>query len=289
MTLLSIFANSMFGQNLTEEIAKKACNCVEKDTSTSMDSKVTNCISTVIASDMQNNAKDMFDIQKLRQRLFDIKVKVYSSCEFVVLAQQKARENIYQGSKSDKAMQEFRKGNEFLLKNEYAKALPFFHKAVEQDSNFIEALDHIALCYRRTNDLTKAETYYKQSIKVEPKGQTAIQNLAIVYSNQNKPQQAIEQYQALLTVDMSNPEGYFGIARILVENNSGLDKALDLTNSAINIYTITKDPNLKDGLLIKGLIYYFTDDKKNAKKCLEEAKSKGAEIPAEIIKKLKIK
>ena len=73
-----------------------------------------------------------------------------------------------------------------------------------------------------------------------------------------------------------------------MENNTKLDKALELTDKALNIYRITKDPNYKDGLLMKGLIYYYSKDNKNAKKFLEEAKLKGVEIPAQLIKELKI-
>jgi tetratricopeptide (TPR) repeat protein len=93
----------------------------------------------------------------------------------------------------------------------------------------------------------------------------------------------------LMESDLSNPEAHFGIARILLENNSKLDKALSLTDNALNIYRITRDPNYKDGLLMKGLIFYYLKDNKNAKKYLEEAKIKGVEIPAQLIKELKIK
>lgn len=289
LTLLAFTVNVSFGQNSIEEVAKKSCECIEKDTSNSIESKVQNCVSGIYTKSPLMNAKESFDFQKLRQILYDIKVQVYSECEYVILKQKEEREKIYKPTESSAATDEYRKGNEFLNKDSYEKALPFFKKAIELDTNFVQALDHTALCYRRTGDFKNAELYYKKSLQVEPKGQTAIQNLAIVYSSQNQPQKALEQYQKLITLDMSNAEGYFGIARLLLENNTNLDKALDLTNSAIKIYQVTKDPNLKDGFLMKGLIYFFSNDKKNAKKYLEEAKSKGAEIPTEIAKKLKIK
>lgn len=155
--------------------------------------------------------------------------------------------------------------------------------------NFVEAFDHIALCYRNKNDLENAEFYYKKSLQIEPKGLTAVQNLAVVYSHQNKPQQALEQYKHLMMADMSNPEAYYGIAHLLLENNSNLPKALEYTDIALNIYRVTNDFNYSDGLFMKGLIYYLSNDTKNAKKYLIEAKSKGAIIPAEIAQKLKIK
>ena len=292
-TFLFFLVHVLVGQNTIQDIAKQACSCIEKDTTILMQSRVQNCVSSIYAKNAQMNAKVLSDITKLRQTLSDIKFKVYTECEYVVLEQKEARELIYQGSKSDKASSAFKKGNVFLVKQEYEKALPFFKTAIEQDTAFIEALDHLALCYRHIGDLKNAEDYYKKSLKIEPRGQTAVQNLAVIYSIQKIPEQAIVQYQALLEADLSNPEGYFGIARVILEINSdkkaSLEKALELTDIALNIYRITKDPNLKDGLLLKGLIYYFLNDEKNAKKYLEEAKSKGVEIPAEIAKKLKIR
>ena len=288
-TFFVLFSHFLTGQNFVQDMAKQACSCVEHDTSASIEKKVQNCMSANIAQNAQKMPKDAFDVTKLQSLLFDIKMKVYTECEYVILKQKEEREKIYHGSSSDKAADEFDKGNKYLLKKDYEKALPFFLKAVEADSNFVEAFDHIALCYRNKNDLKNAEFYYKKSLQIEPKGLTAVQNLAVVYSFQKKPQQALEQYQRLMMADMSNPEAYYGIAHLLLENNSNLPRAIEYTDIALKIYRITNDPNYNDGIFMKGLIYYFSDDTKNAKKYLLEAKSKGATIPTEIAQKLKIK
>ena len=286
--LTIVLVSPIFGQNIVQDVANQSCKCVEKDTFETMEAKVQNCIAGILTKNMQKYVYYMANADTLKQTLSDIKMRVFTECNYVVLAQEKTRKAFYNGSKSEKAAAEFRKGNGFLIQDNYVKALPFFQKAVEIDPNFIEAIDHIALCYRRTDDLKNAEKFYKKSLDIAPKGQTAAQNLATVYSLQRKPKEAIQQYQALLDTDLSNPEAYFGIARILLENNTKLDKALELTDKALNIYRITKDPNYKDGLLMKGLIYYYSKDNKNAKKFLEEAKLKGVEIPAQLIKELKI-
>lgn len=50
------------------------------------------------------------------------------------------------------------------------------------DNNFVYAIDHIAVCYRRLGEYKTAIKYYNKSLDIFPEGDIAIMNIAATYS-----------------------------------------------------------------------------------------------------------
>ena len=82
----------------------------------------------------------------------------------------------------------------------YKKAIDRFKKALLIDSLFTDALDNMALCYRRINEVDNAIFYYKKSLKIMPNNRMALNNLGTAYIAKGDFNNAIETYTSLLSV-----------------------------------------------------------------------------------------
>ncbi len=59
-------------------------------------------------------------------------------------------------------------------------AIYFFEKAIDIDSNYVEAYNNLGLAYERTGDKTSAKKYYKKALKINPDFELAKKNLNYV-------------------------------------------------------------------------------------------------------------
>jgi tetratricopeptide (TPR) repeat protein len=176
-------------------------------------------------------------------------------------------------TENEEAKAAYSKGQEFLRKEDYAGGIPWFEKAVAIDPEFAFAWDNLGICYRKTNNLEKAEAAYKASLKVDPKGKTPLQNLPVVYQLQNKPDEAIETYNKLLEYYPGDPEVYYGVAIVYFNYKQDMEKALDNMCKAYNIYIENKSPYRSDAEKIINKIYarMKADNKEDAfKRILKE-------------------
>jgi tetratricopeptide (TPR) repeat protein len=158
-------------------------------------------------------------------------------------------------SKDPEAAAAYNKGLEFIRKDDYAGGIPWFEKAVATDPEFAFAWDNLGICYRRTNNLEKAEAAYKASLKIDPKGKTPLQNLPVVYQLQKKPDEALDIYNKLLEYYPGDPEVYYGVALIYFNNKKDMEKALDNMCKAYNIYIANKSPYRSDAEKVINMIY----------------------------------
>ena len=149
-------------------------------------------------------------------------------------------------SENKDALEQFYKGVDYLKKEDYQTALPYFKKAVDIDPEFVFALDDLAICYRKLNQFDKAEYYYKASLKVDPMGHMALQNLPVVYVLQEKLDDAIQAYLELLKAYPGDPEVYYGLGAIYMDGKNDLESALDYLCKAYVIYIKQKSPYRTD-------------------------------------------
>jgi tetratricopeptide (TPR) repeat protein len=132
-------------------------------------------------------------------------------------------------NKRAKAVQAFRDGLSFLSQDDCEKALPYFEKAVESDTNYAEAWAQAGFCREKLGRHTEAieasrravtlrpsaESYfniglanyylkqyreaadsYRQSIKLDPyNGADAWYALGLVYRDSSKPDEEIQAYR----------------------------------------------------------------------------------------------
>ena len=158
-------------------------------------------------------------------------------------------------SKNPEAMSAYNSGVALLQKEKYADCIPFFEKAVTIDPEFAFAWDNLGICYRRTNNLAKAEEAYKASLKVDPGGKTALQNLAVVYQMQKKDDDAINAYKEILKHYPKDPEVYYGIGLVYFNIKKDWENALENMCKAYNIYLEQKSPYRSDAEQVINLIF----------------------------------
>jgi len=153
------------------------------------------------------------------------------------------------------AMTAYNAGVGLLKKDKYAECIPFFEKAVSIDPEFAFAWDNLGICYRRTNQLDKAEKAYKASLKVDPAGKTPLQNLAVVYQLQKRDDEAIATYKEIVKYYPDDPEIYYGIGMVYYNNKKDWENALDNMCKAYNIYVAQKSPYRSDAEQVIQMIH----------------------------------
>lgn len=158
-------------------------------------------------------------------------------------------------SENKEARDAYNAGLKPLKEEKYADAIPWFEKAVKIDSVFAFAWDNLAISYRKTNQLEKAEAAYKESLKLDPRGKTALQNLPVVYRLQNKSAEAIEAYKNFLNYYPDDPEVYYGMAFVYLYNLNETEKALDHMCKAYNLYVQAKSPYRSDAEKFINTVY----------------------------------
>ena len=171
----------------------------------------------------------------------------------VISTNDEAREKSF--SDNPDAMKAYNAGVDLLKKEKYAECIPFFEKAVSIDPEFAFAWDNLGICYRRTDQLEKAEKAYKASLKVDPAGKTPLQNLAVVYQLQKKDDEAIATYKEIVKYYPDDPEVYYGIGTVYYNNKKDWENALDNMCKAYNLYVAQKSPYRSDAEQMINNIY----------------------------------
>ena len=267
-----------FGSNtFLNQFAPKACSCIdsvdatEKDETKKMEA-FSGCIdeqvgpyqlSQQLLGSLNGSEKDKVinvsydkNSDLYKSYYFKIERWLMDSCATLkraIATNDKQREKSF--SNNPEAMTAYNSGVELLKKEKYADCIPFFEKAVTIDPEFAFAWDNLGICYRKTNNLSKAEEAYKASLKVDPRGKTALQNLAVVYQLQKRDDDAIITYKEILNHYPKDPEVYYGIGLVYFNNKKDWENALENMCKAYNIYVEQKSPYRSDAEQVINLIY----------------------------------
>jgi tetratricopeptide (TPR) repeat protein len=158
-------------------------------------------------------------------------------------------------SANETALSHYYEGVDYLKKEDYAAAIPFFKKAVDTDPEFVFAWDNLGICYRRTGRLDEALAAYQAALRVDPSGKTALQNLPVVYLHQKKNEEAIAAYKKILQYYPEDPEAYYGIGVVYFENLKDDVNALQNMCKAYNLYIAQKSPYRTDAEKLVNMIY----------------------------------
>lgn len=140
------------------------------------------------------------------------------------------------------AEEQYNKGLEYFKTDDFKKAMPYFEKAVKEDSTFAFAWDNLGICYRKLDNYDGAIYAYKKSLSIDPNGITPLQNIAVAYEYKKEYQQALKAYETLSELDSFNPEVYYGIGRVYAYYLKDNEKGLDNMCKAYNLYLKQKSP-----------------------------------------------
>jgi Tfp pilus assembly protein PilF len=99
-------------------------------------------------------------------------------------------------NKRAKAVQFFRDGLSFLSKDDCEKALPYFEKATESDSNYAEAWAQTGFCNEKLGRHAEAIEASKKAVTLRPSAESYFNiGLASFYRDWGKPDEEIQAYK----------------------------------------------------------------------------------------------
>jgi tetratricopeptide (TPR) repeat protein len=106
-------------------------------------------------------------------------------------------------NKRAKAVQFFRDGLSFLSKDDCEKALPYFEKAVESDSNYAEAWAQTGFCKEKLGRHNEAIEASKRAVTLRPSAESYF-NLGLANYYLKQYREAIENYRQSIRLDPYN-------------------------------------------------------------------------------------
>ena len=117
-------------------------------------------------------------------------------------------------NKRAKAVQFFRDGLSFLSKDDCEKALPYFEKAVESDSNYAEAWAQSGFCNEKLGKHAEALDASKKAVNLRPSAESYFNiGLANYYLKQYK--EAAEGYRQSIKLDPYNAaDAYYALGLV---------------------------------------------------------------------------
>ncbi len=192
------------------------------------------------------------------------------------------------GTQNKEAMKAYNKGSQLMYAGKYNEAEPYLKKAVNLDPDFVDALDHLGIVYRRQNRYEEAEEVYLRSISLNETNIVPVMNLAVVYRNMNRLEDAFEMYIKLTKIDPDNPEGYYGIGE-LFQMVEGYESSILFFDASIELYQQLGSDLVYDAYYYQGLNYYYLDEYDYALEYLELAREyhKGNKQLQELIDNIK--
>lgn len=243
VTSLTLLFSTVSAQDLVTRVAMEICNCVDTiENMDSLDAKLNRCAPIAFETILENSSEEVQDIYSTDEAFEETLKKAFevllSECPKIRLfIIEERRSTFYRPSDSENANRYYEAGNALLEKEDFKGAIKNYSKATKKDPQFIYAIDNLALSYRRSGDNKNAVKYYLKSLDLYPEGNFALQNLAVAYTNMKEYDMALESYDKLVYYYPADPEGYFGLGKVLVLVED-YEKAIDYVFIAHKIYTI---------------------------------------------------
>jgi tetratricopeptide (TPR) repeat protein len=186
-------------------------------------------------------------------------------------------------SNNMEAVKYYSKGYSAFQNNELDNAIKYYRLAYQNDTKFTDAIDNLAMCFRRVNKLDSAEYYYNVSLSIFPKNMLALNNLALVYILADMYDKSIETYNKILKIDSLNADGYYGLADVKLRQND-YDAVIKYASKAYALWIDNDKIYAGDAMRYIGLANLNKGNKKEAKSAFKKAESLGTEIPPEYYK-----
>jgi tetratricopeptide (TPR) repeat protein len=122
-------------------------------------------------------------------------------------------------------------GDEYYFQNDYNKAIEFYTKAIDLDSDNAIYYYNRGTGYHALKKYEKAIADYTKAIKRKPNNATFYNNRGLSYYELNEYEKAIADFSEVIKLDPNNTDYYHSLVRILCRTN-------DFDNAQINLNKI---------------------------------------------------
>ena len=127
-------------------------------------------------------------------------------------------------NKRAKAVQYFRDGLSFLSKDDCEKALPYFEKAVESDSNYAEAWTQTGFCKEKLGRHSEAIEASKKAVNLRPSAESYF-NIGLAHYYLKQYREAAENYRQSIRLDPYNAaDAYYALGLVYRDWGSADDE-----------------------------------------------------------------
>jgi tetratricopeptide (TPR) repeat protein len=158
-------------------------------------------------------------------------------------------------------------GNIELDSANYDKAIEYYQKAIETDSNYFDAYYNMGLAYLTLSDYEKAMAYYNKALTLNDTIANIYFALGFIYANKQDNEKAIAYYNQGLTINDTIANIYFTLGSIYAETQD-YDKAIKTFKKGINLKPNSPEEHYHLGLFYQeqaNLIYTILYIKKAAR------------------------
>src|SRR5690606_34665295 len=199
LSILSFIVSN--AQTFEEKISEKSCECIK-------------------------NLKKINNVEGVNSTFKKVDSIIKKTCNVIINSIENKKEKFYSDSKNETAYSFFLTSTDMLQQENYDIAIEGFLIAIDLDKNYVKAYDHLAICYRKKNQLDKAIKYYKKSLKKIKEDDITIMNIRVIYRIMEDYKESIKYYSKLVDYYPNNAEGYFGLSQNYLMLNDE-EKALD--------------------------------------------------------------
>lgn len=152
----------------------------------------------------------------------------------------------------------FMKGYGLLEQGDTSRAIIAMQRATQADPNYYEAFLKLGQLLSN-KDIQLSDEYFKAALRIHPNSEEALYIYAYHLQNTNRIDQAIEQYQKLLTINPINKFAYYNLGYIYLVYKKDFNKSIYNFTKSIEI-----DSTYAEAYYNRGLAYELLGNKENA-------------------------
>lgn len=120
---------------------------------------------------------------------------------------------------SDSSKQNISEGDKFFDAGEYARAIGKYKEVVQENPEYIAALNKLATSCIKMNAEDQAITVFKRIIEINPNNQVAHAKLARLLTKNGSIQEAVKEYKSAISLEADQPDWVFiGLGKALQQS-----------------------------------------------------------------------
>ncbi|HZS39455.1 MAG TPA: tetratricopeptide repeat protein [Polyangia bacterium] len=175
-------------------------------------------------------------------------------------------------TKNEKARDAYNRGYGAQKRGELDAAETAYKEAIALDARYCDAMDNLGQVYRARHDDVNAVLWYRKSIAISPNNQVAHQSLAAAYVRAARYDDALGEYDILIKLDPNDAEGPYGKAAVLWTAKRYREALVPIA-LAETLYAKAKSPLVADAQFIEGLCHAELGEWLKARAVLEPLES----------------